>query len=259
MPSGIYERTKPIWNKNLTKETDMRVLTLEHFVRVAKCGKKISKAKKGKSPNHKFNCQCGFCKARRGETKGKNNPMYGTSLCGEKSGMYNKNHSKKSKEKMRESTFKRYEEYPETKRKLSKSAKKAYIKYPELKEKLSNMRKLDWQTPSYVKKQMKARNVTPNKTELFLNIFLQKTLPNEYKYVGDGEFILAGKCPDFVNVNGQKKIIELYGNYWHKGETGKDRINLFRQYGYETLIVWEKELKNLEELGSRILTFHELR
>ncbi len=98
-------------------------------------------------------------------------------------------------------------------------------------------------------------NVKPNKAELKLNDFLQQLLPNEYKYVGDGEFILAGKCPDFVNINGQKKIIELYGNYWHKGETGKERIALFRQYGYETLIVWGSELKDEEELINRILGF----
>lgn len=113
-----------------------------------------------------------------------------------------------------------------------------------------------WQDPEYVQRQMKARNVQPNKTELKLDNFLQQFLPNEYKYVGDGEFILAGKCPDFVNINGQKKIIELFGNYWHQNDDGGERIKLFEQYGYQTLIVQESELENKEELRNKILNFH---
>lgn len=120
----------------------------------------------------------------------------------------------------------------------------------------SEARKKNWKDPKFVKKQMRARGVKPNKTELNLNKFLHRILPNEYKFVGDGEFILAGKCPDFVNVNGQKKIIELYGNYWHKGETGQKRITLFRQYGYETLIIWENELEDEIALKEKILNFN---
>lgn len=119
----------------------------------------------------------------------------------------------------------------------------------------SERNKRFWQNPEFVKKQMKSRGVKPNKAELKLNELLQQILLKEYKYVGDGEFILAGKCPDFININGQKKIIELYGTYWHKGETGQDRIDLFEQYGYKTLIVWEDELKDIEDLKNKILNF----
>jgi len=113
-----------------------------------------------------------------------------------------------------------------------------------------------WRDNNYVQKQMYARNVMPNKTELFLDKFLGNLLPSEYKFVGDGQFILAGKCPDFVNINGQKKIVELYGDYWHKNDNPQDRINLFKQFGYETLVIWEHELKELDSLTAKISNFN---
>ena len=184
---------------------------------------KMSEAEKGKTKEemgHKPNCPCYSCKMARGELVSKNNPNYGggDNIKGDKNPM----------------------------------------KRPELAAKHSECLKELWQTPEYVKNQMKARGVRPNKVELKFNKFLQKFLPSEYKYVGDGEFILAGKCPDFVNVNGQKKIIELYGDYWHRGQTGKDRIVLFKQYGYQTLIIWEKELEDKKSLKDKVLQFNNI-
>lgn len=122
------------------------------------------------------------------------------------------------------------------------------------KEKLRIKSKERWQTAEFVQKQMRARGVSPNKIELKFEVYLQQELGLSYKYVGDGQFILAGKCPDFINTNGQKKLIELYGDYWHKGEDPQPRIDLFKQYGYETLIVWEHELEEIE-LKEKILAF----
>lgn len=147
-------------------------------------------------------------------------------------------------------------------------AKKKEIKIAEywknlpLEEKRKNRklhRKLalkSWQDPKFVAKQMKARGVKLNKQELHLNTFLQSILPNEYKFVGDGEFILVGKCPDFVNINGQKKIIELYGDYWHRNDIPQDRIDLFAKYGYQTLIIWERELKKEVSLKAKVIEFN---
>jgi len=71
--------------------------------------------------------------------------------------------------------------------------------------------------------------------------FLNKHFPNEWKYVGDGEFWLGRRNPDFMNINGEKKLIEVFGDYWHKGEDGKERKRYFAQYGFKTLIIWEHE------------------
>lgn len=107
------------------------------------------------------------------------------------------------------------------------------------------------------RKWFKSNTITPNKQEIRLQKLLDEILPNEYKFVGDGEFILGGRCPDYLNVNGQKKLIELYGDFWHKGEDGIERIEYFKSFGFETLIVWEHELKNSDLLISKINRFNE--
>lgn len=140
---------------------------------------------------------------------------------------------------------------PEKKKTANKKRQKSML------GKNSRRTKELWQDPEFVKKQMKARHVSPNKAEIFLSGFFQSLFPNEYKFVGDGQFILAGKCPDFININGQKKIIELFGEHVHKPEEEQQRIDLFEQYGYQTLIIWYSELQNLDLVKQKILEFHE--
>ncbi|RLF26316.1 MAG: hypothetical protein DRN05_07220 [Thermoplasmata archaeon] len=107
-----------------------------------------------------------------------------------------------------------------------------------------------------MKKQFKGRQVHPNKLERFLSELLQELFPNEYKFVGDGTVIIGGKLPDFINVNGQKKIIEFFGNYYHKREDEEIRIAYFRRYGYKTLVIWEEELNDLPKLKNKLFRFH---
>lgn len=144
---------------------------------------------------------------------------------------------------------------PEVKEKHRQACKIAQNK-PEQKEKISQAQKKNWQDPIFVKKQMKARHVKQNKTEKKLEKIVTNLLPNEYKFVGHGEVVIAGKCPDFININGQKKIIELYGDYWHKGQDPQDRIDIFAKYGYDTLIIWEHELEDLDKLKIKLNNFH---
>lgn len=96
-----------------------------------------------------------------------------------------------------------------------------------------------------------------NKSETYLYSLLQFIYPNDWKYVGDGQFVIGGKCPDFININGKKQIIELFGDYWHRGQTGSKRRRLFAKYGYSTLIIWESELRKPQKLIKKITTFTE--
>ncbi len=120
--------------------------------------------------------------------------------------------------------------------------------------------KQNWKNKDYVKNQIKARNVKQNKVECKLEKLLNNLYPNQYKFIGNGKLILDGLCPDFVNINGQKKIIELYGDYWHNlqnmKQKDKKRIPTYAKYGYKTLIVWEHELKDIDKLNNRIKDFH---
>jgi G:T-mismatch repair DNA endonuclease (very short patch repair protein)/YHS domain-containing protein len=93
--------------------------------------------------------------------------------------------------------------------------------------------------------------ILPNKPEkLLIDFFTEYNLP--YKYTGDGGFTLDGAVPDFVNVNGEKKIVEFFGDYWHgQTKTHKSTVDhenerklRFKKFGYDTIIVWEHELKD---------------
>ena len=120
-----------------------------------------------------------------------------------------------------------------------------------------------WQNEKYRNKMLKAsmlgRLIVPNKPETLLNNLLNEVLPNEYKFVGDGYTFIAGFCPDFINFK-NKKIIELFGDYWHNRKDAikrdKRRLKAYKKYGYKVLVIWEHELKDLIKLKQRILTFN---
>jgi very-short-patch-repair endonuclease len=76
--------------------------------------------------------------------------------------------------------------------------------------------------------------------------------------VGYWEFILGGKCPDFLRTDGKKQLIELFGNYWHtvkSRETADERTAHFKKSGFDTLILWETDLDSEEQVLERIRRF----
>lgn len=85
------------------------------------------------------------------------------------------------------------------------------------------------------------KHIRPNKAEITLEEILGEACPTEYKY-NDGWLLLLNHIPDFVNINGQKKLIELYGDYWHRGDNPNEIIQLYISAGYNCLVIWEKEL-----------------
>lgn len=123
-----------------------------------------------------------------------------------------------------------------------------------------------WQNPEYIKKVLKGIGRKPTKPELILNSILTKHFP-EFKYNGDYSLgiMVAGLIPDFVNVNGKKEIIEVFGDYhhspefvgdkWQRTELGK--IMLYNSVGWRCLVIWEHNIKSLTEgeLVDRIQSF----
>ena len=116
-----------------------------------------------------------------------------------------------------------------------------------------------WSNPetkdSVLKNMMKAVGAKPNLTELRLQTLLDQYFPHEWKFVGNGEIIIGGKLPDFININGKKQIIELFGIFWHPLFDVAKRTDHFRQYGFKTLIIWEDELENEAKLVKKIKAF----
>jgi len=132
---------------------------------------------------------------------------------------------------------------------------------------LSEMRRKDWENPVYranqVEKQriamrkrlpkvLKGQRRKPTKPEIIMNSILDRHFPGEWKYTGDAKVIIEGRNPDFVNINGKKAIIEVFGVYWHPLFDVSKTEQFYSQYGYKTLIVWEDELKDENRIVRRI-------
>ncbi len=95
----------------------------------------------------------------------------------------------------------------------------------------------------------------PNYLEKRFQDLIDYIYPGEWKYTGNFDFWLGGKNPDFMNVNGQKKLIEVCGRRWHGPEYEVERPKHFKKYGFDTLIVWAEEFKDLDKLISKVKGF----
>lgn len=85
----------------------------------------------------------------------------------------------------------------------------------------------------------------------------------ELKYVGDGKMFARigkkSKNPDFyVKGSKGKQWVELWGNYWHRGEDPFETTELFSNAGHSVLILWEKEVnRDINSVRERIERFIE--
>jgi len=157
-----------------------------------------------------------------------------------------------ARQKNSEGVRRAYRENPELREKVACSSKKRW-QDPEYKLRVSKAtsigKKVWWQDPNNVLKMVKSWHLKPTKPELKLEIILFNYFP-QYKYNGDGRLgiVLGGLIPDFVNTNGKKEVIEVFGNYWHRRENLKwhqtelGRIMHYNSLGYRCLIIWEHQL-----------------
>jgi very-short-patch-repair endonuclease len=101
-----------------------------------------------------------------------------------------------------------------------------------------------WKDPEYAARQRAGRELSPNKLESsFIEMCRENNWP--FEYVGDWKITIDGKCPDFMDKN--RNLIELFGDFWHRGQNPEDRIHFFRERGYRCLVLWENEVKNNKE------------
>jgi len=116
-----------------------------------------------------------------------------------------------------------------------------------------------WSNPKLaepiLKKIIESIHASPNKAESYLQSLLDHSFPSQWKFVGNGEVIIGSKNPDFININGKKQVIELFGVYWHPLFDAAKRMAHFQQYGFSTLIIWEDELKNKDVVIKKIKSF----
>lgn len=133
----------------------------------------------------------------------------------------------------------------EHRKNISKSLTRVF-QDPKERKKQSERITMIWQNPEYQKIMAKARNLKPNNLEQFFD----EQTPDIVKYVGDFSlWIVTNKGtwnPDFV-IEGQNKIIELFGNYWHKDDDPDKKIREYAKAGWKCIVFWENEVHNESE------------
>lgn len=130
-------------------------------------------------------------------------------------------------------------------------------------EKSSITKTKQWNNPEFKRnwienalpKILKSAGTHPNKKEIELDLLLQRLYPKEWKYVGNGEIILFSKSIDWININGKKEIIEFFGEHWHEKGDEEKRINYFKQFGWDCLVIWQHELKEENLVVSKVKDF----
>jgi len=93
----------------------------------------------------------------------------------------------------------------------------------------------------------------PTKPEIRVSkVISDYNLP--FKYVGNGDKWIEGLNPDFICTNEERKIIEVFGRYWHQEmddiswkRTEEGRKSFFSELGYDTLILWDDQISNLSD------------
>ena len=259
---GLFLHTQKPWNSGLTKGTDERV---------KKNGENVKKALTGRIQSRES-----VEKRRRGLTLAHQNIEFGFTK---------ENRPSRTKES-----------YIEAGQKVSKTLRKLYKNKDivvwnkgltkETDERIAKIARESkarttalWKNPDFLKKQIKAKAWGKiNKSEQKLrDNFLSRLFPEEYTYTGDGSVIIDGCLPDFTNCNGQKKVIQLHGDYWHcnprqfsadyyhkqRKETAEEIwkhdsniVERFKKFGYSTLVVWEEELDDRSGLSEKLTRFH---
>ena len=172
---------------------------------------------------------------------------------------------------------------PEYKKKLSKINQEVHSKpevrqrhtlanfrrwsNPEYKKRMSKKFAARWQNPDFrkrssVKLLSAKRGTLPNNSEKLINCLT----PSNVLFTGDGAFWRSlppqnkPSNPDFIiePIKKTRKVIFFHGIYWHRNELhnrGQDLIDAWKQIGYDAMIIWEDELRNLETLTARISEF----
>jgi very-short-patch-repair endonuclease len=121
-----------------------------------------------------------------------------------------------------------------------------------------------WKDDNNYKTWGKSLQMKPNKPEQkLIKFFKEHNLP--YVFTGDGSTRINGLSPDFLNCNGQKKIIEHFGSKWHTKEGINKKLTeaqyedgrrkRFAEFGFKMLIIWDYELKDMDKVLEKVKKF----
>lgn len=110
---------------------------------------------------------------------------------------------------------------------------------------------------------VKARCVRPTVGEhKFMSLCEEHNLP--IRYVGDGQVIIGGRCPDFIHRT-EDKVIEIFGSYWHSDANSRVKpcyhyqptMEHYKRCGFDCLILWDYELNDEKLVLTKVAPFLE--
>lgn len=160
--------------------------------------------------------------------------------------------SEESKRKVAESSRRVWDSYTEEER---KARMEGWLNSREAKEnwKKTWAAKSEEEKEEWVKVHLRGRR-RPTEPERLLGLYLDKNFPGEWKYNGDrveGVFV-SGKIPDFINVNGKKEIIEVFGYYWHNIDEVEPLIEHYKKFGFKCTVLWDYECYFEKDMRERL-------
>jgi very-short-patch-repair endonuclease len=188
---------------------------------------------------------CGCTNKRYGMKKGSPNKYikgHNRPLLGKKRKPYSEEYRKKQRESH---LGRKYNMSKEGSLVLSMKASKPKTVESIMKMKASlTGRKL---SSEHIKNTMRRRPITSLEAK-FIEIIKDNNLP--FKFVGNGDFIIDGLNPDFINTGGEKIAIEVYSKFYKeiKGRSVEEyktkRIERLSKHGWKVLFFDETQVNN---------------
>ena len=100
-------------------------------------------------------------------------------------------------------------------------------------------------TKEHIRNSLRRREISSLEKK-FNDIVFENNLP--YKFVGNGNFFIERKNPDFINTNGEKIAVEVYAKYYKLrnnisiDEWKENRQKIFNEYGWKIIFFDETEV-----------------
>lgn len=176
-----------------------------------------------------------------------------------KMAMINRYKDPNEREKTRQTTINRYQN-PLERIRTSETSKRMWAENPKKRQALSQEMIIRWSNPEYkgrvVRNTAKAQHKSPNIPETIIINILDTYFPNEWDFIGCNHNIdIDGKRPDFKHKY-HNWIIEHFGDYHHTSknkrikdhQTYEGRVKFLTERGYNTLILWEHDVKSLPSI-----------
>lgn len=122
----------------------------------------------------------------------------------------------------------------------------------------STVTKLRWRNLATMKKFQHARHKHPNGLERKMIGLIEK---NHLPFAYNTKFRMGRWLPDFIAVDGSKRLIEIFGEYWHTRradsptDTEDGRKEAFSKLGYNLIVIWENELEDEGKVIDKIRVF----